>query len=159
MAYIGLFGGLTIGILGWFFGRLQAKKNNGLDEMNSYIYTKARSISWYFTTVTIYILFSLALFDVTLSLILALAILLFVHLGSWGISAIILSTKLTIDSENVNEVFKYRMILSITIGASCIVFFTIMSIVTGNWMFLVVAIPPALLSTLTTIYAPRKKTQ
>jgi len=158
MGFIGLYGGLAFAILGWFFGRRQAKKENGLDEMNSFIFTKARSISWYFTIVTIYVLFSLALLDIELSLIFALAILLFVHMGSWAISAIVMSIRLSSNPENIKEqTTKKQIILSGLIGGSILLFFTIMSAATGNWKFLLVAIPPALVSSLTLIYATHKQ--
>lgn len=37
MVYVGIYGGLIIGLLGWYFGRRAASKNRGLDEMHDYI--------------------------------------------------------------------------------------------------------------------------
>jgi len=63
---IGLYGGAVFGILGWWFGRWMAKKQRGLDELHEHIWQKARSISWFFTLATIYVLFSLVIFGIEL---------------------------------------------------------------------------------------------
>ena len=129
MEFVGVYGGLLCGILGWFFGRQQLRKKKGLDEMYYYVWGKAKSISWYFTVVALYILMSLVLFEIEIGTLPILAILLFVHLGSWAISGFILSAKLT----EPNLTIKNPKVMSTIICVTLLVSFTILSLVTSNW--------------------------
>ncbi len=91
---IGLFGGAFMGLVGLFLGRRLAKKQRGLDETHQHIWIKSRSIAWYATLFSIYILFTLHLIGIPLTVSLVLGILLFIHLGTWAIVGIILSSYL-----------------------------------------------------------------
>lgn len=92
-ALIGLLGGAGAGLFGWWFGRRQAKKNRGLDELYEHVWKTARSTSWIITLVFIYIVFTLHLFGVQLSVAAVLGMLLFIHMGSWAIIGIVLMIK------------------------------------------------------------------
>ena len=91
---VGLLGGMICGLAGWYFGRRSAKKERGLDEVHDFIWQKARSYSWYVTLVILYVLFFLYVFGVAISVPVALGILMFVHLFSWAIIGVILSSNL-----------------------------------------------------------------
>jgi len=91
---VGLLGGMICGLAGWYFGRRAAKKERGLDEVHDFIWQKARSYSWYVTLVILYVLFFLYVFGVAISVPVALGILMFVHLFSWAIIGVILSSNL-----------------------------------------------------------------
>lgn len=93
-ALVGLLGGMIIGLAGWYFGRKAAKKERGIDEVHNYIWQRARSYSWYITLVAIYVLFFLYIFGVAISVPAALAILIFIHLFSWAIIGMILSSRM-----------------------------------------------------------------
>jgi hypothetical protein len=136
--FVGIYGGLTIGLLGWLFGRQAAKKRRGLDEVHDYVWRKARSTSWYFTIAGIYVLLTLELMNVKLSLIAALAILLFIQLSSWGVAGMYYSVRLTEDAAPGKSIWK----LSAVIGSTVLIFFVILSAVTGMWKFTLAAIPP-----------------
>lgn len=138
---IGLYGGATIGILGWWFGRRLANKNRGLDELYEHIWQKARSISWYFTLVSVYIFFSLLLFGIELNLAMVLGVMLTVHLASWGITGMILSINMSME----NPLKPSRVKFGIVIVAVSLISFTVLSIITGNWWFLIVSIPPTVI--------------
>jgi len=151
MVYVGIYGGLFLGLLGWYFGRAAARKNRGLDEMNAHIWSKARSTSWYFTAAAIYLLMTLELTGIKLNLIPALSILLLVHLASWAIAGAIYSLRLIRPNAPTNVV-----ILSTIIGSSFLLFFIIVSAVTANWRFLLAAIPPVVLNIVISITQARK---
>ncbi len=73
----------------WISGRFRKKK--GYDEVYERHSQKAHSYAWYATLATILFLFWLTGFtDVSLSTAPLLGILMFVHIGSWGISLIVL---------------------------------------------------------------------
>lgn len=91
---IGLLFGALSGLGGLLFGRMKAKKERGLDEVNNHIWKSARSTSWYATLVTIYILLLLSLLGFIFSLVKALSILLIVHLFSWAIAGSYLSANM-----------------------------------------------------------------
>lgn len=138
---IGLYGGATFGILGWWFGRHLAKKKRGLDELHDHIWQKARSISWYFTLAAIYIFFSLVAFGIELSVAMVLGVLLIVHMSSWGFTGMVLSLNL-----NIAEPLKSSKItVGIIIVLVSLISFTVLSISTGNWWFLMVSIPPSVI--------------
>ncbi|WP_456270928.1 hypothetical protein [Bacillus sp. AK031] len=135
---IGLYGGAVISILAWWFGRRMAKKQRGLDELHEHIWQKSRSISWFFTLAAIYVLFSLIMFGIELKAAIVLAIILTVHLASWGFTGMILSINM-----NMAEPLKpSRVKFGITIVAVSLIIFTILSITTGNWWILIASIPP-----------------
>ncbi|MDT8861875.1 hypothetical protein N0O92_16805 [Alkalihalobacillus sp. MEB130] len=138
---IGLYGGATFGILGWWLGRRMAKKNRGLDELHDHIWQKARSISWYFTLAAIYILFSLVAFGIELSVAMVLGIMLLVHMSSWGITGMILS----INMNRTEPLKPSKVKFGVAVMVLSLIFFAVLSIVTGNWWFLLVGIPPSVL--------------
>ncbi|XQY93770.1 hypothetical protein ACNRWW_10365 [Metabacillus sp. HB246100] len=135
---IGLYGGATFGLLAWWFGRRMAKKQRGLDELHDHIWQKARSISWFFTLAAIYILFSLVVFGIELRAAMVLGVIMIVHIASWGITGVILSINM-----NMTEPLKTsRVKFGVTIVLVSFIIFTILSISTGNWWFLLASIPP-----------------
>ena len=138
---IGLYGGMLCGVLGWWFGRKKARENRGLDELYDHIWQKARSYSWYVTLGAIYVFFSLLIFGVELNPAMILGILLSTHLGSWGIIGAIVS----INMSSTVPLRPTRVKLGIGIVATSIIVFTIISIVTGNWLFLLCSILPNLM--------------
>ncbi|KAB8135708.1 hypothetical protein F9U64_10540 [Gracilibacillus oryzae] len=144
---IGLYGGMLFGVLGWWFGRKKAKENRGLDELYYHIWQKARSYAWYVTLGAIYVFFSLIMFGVELSTAMVLGILLLAHVGSWGMIGIIMSVNMTSTAPLQPSRVK--------IGISVIVF-TIVSILTNNWLFLLVSIPPNLIGLITALIPNRK---
>ncbi|MFF2890492.1 hypothetical protein [Paenibacillus sp. NPDC057967] len=156
MVYLGIYGGLLFGIAGWYFGRRAAAKNNGLDEMHAYMASKSRSISWYFTITAIYVLMSLEVFGLSIGTIPSLAILLFVHLGSWGLTFFILHARMTEDPDEGRN-SKLQLVLSIAIGVSFLLLFAIISAVTGEWRFLLAAILPVLMNVLVMISIRKKQ--
>ncbi|MCT2534707.1 hypothetical protein NC661_04800 [Aquibacillus koreensis] len=141
LGMIGLYGGAAFGILGWWFGRRMAKKQRGLDELHDHIWQKARSISWYFTLGSTYVLFSLILFGIEIKAGMLLGIIMLVHMASWGIIGVILSINM-----NMTEPLKpSRVKFGISIVAVSLIIFAILSITTGNWWFLIASIPPSTL--------------
>lgn len=144
---IGLYGGMICGILGWWFGRKKAKKNRGLDELYYHIWQKARSYSWYVTLGAIYVLFSLIMFGVELSTAMVLGILLLAHLGSWAIIGVVLS----INMSSTVPLQPSRVKFGLTVIATSIIVFTIISIMTNNWLFLLVSILPNLIGLLSAL--------
>jgi len=152
MVYLGLYGGMVLGFLGWYFGRRAASKKRGLDEMYRFIWGKARSASWYFTMAAIYVLLILSISGVQISLIPALSILLLVHVGSWAIAGAYYSTKM---SENGTK--SPSVLLSLMIGIVVLMIFGIVSAITGNWKFLLFSLPPVFMTTMSTMFAGRKR--
>lgn len=135
---IGLYGGAVIGILSWWFGRRMAKKERGLDELHAHIWQKARAISWFFTLASIYLLFTLIMFGMELRAAIVLAVIMVVHMMSWGFTGMILSINM-----NMEEPLKpSRVKLGISIVAVSLIIFAILSIATGNWWFLLASVPP-----------------
>lgn len=151
---IGLYGGMICGILGWWFGRKKARENRGLDELYYHIWQKARSYSWYVTLGAIYVFFSLIVFGIELSSAMILGILLLAHLGSWGIMGAILSNNMS----RTVPLQPSRMKFGIIVIAASIIVFTIISIVTNNWMFLLFSILPNLIGFFTALTPNRKDT-
>lgn len=135
--FIGLYGGALMGLFGLFYGRVKAKKERGLDELHDHIWQKSRSISWYATLISIYILFSLHLFGFSLTISSVLGMLMLVHIGTWGIGGAILSFLLYKETElKVSDFFVGTLIIIISS-----LLFTILTIVTQNWLLLLMTIP------------------
>ncbi len=135
---VGLYGGAVIGILAWWFGRRMAKKQRGLDELHDHIWQKARAISWFFTLASIYLLFTLIMFGMELSPAIVLAVIMVVHMTSWGFTGMILSINM-----NMSEPLKPSKVkFGIFIVALSVTCFGILSITTGNWWFLLASVPP-----------------
>ncbi len=149
---IGLYGGVIGGLLGWWFGRKKARKNRGLDELYYHIWQKARSYSWYVTLGALYVFFTLINFGITLSTAMVLGILLLTHLASWGIIGIIL----TINMFSTAPLKPSRVKIGIIVFVTSIIVFTIISILTTNWLFLIFSIPPNLIA-LFTAFTPKKE--
>ena len=135
---LGLYGGMLMGLLGWWFGRKKARENRGLDEVYQHIWQKARSYSWYMTLAAIYFLFSLVSVGVKMSPAMVLGILLLVQLASWGFSGVVISINMSVS----NPVKLNRVKWTLIITTIAITLFTILSITTNNWMILLLSIPP-----------------
>jgi|HigsolmetaAR203D_1030402.scaffolds.fasta_scaffold00610_7 hypothetical protein len=142
MEFVGLFGGMAIGLMGWYFGRRAARKNRGLDEVHEFIWQKARSVSWYVTLAAIYVLLILGMFQIELGLIPALGILLLAHLGSWSIAGAILMARL-VDGDH-RESGRTQALLMTMIGIVLLIGFGLASALTGNWKFLLFSLFPVL---------------
>ncbi|NUU63920.1 hypothetical protein [Paenibacillus agri] len=155
MLYVGIYRGLLFGIAGWYFGRRGAVKNNALDEVLAYIAAKSRSISWYFTIAAISVLLSLEVLGLSIGTIPSLGILLFVHLGSWGLISIILHARMTNDPEETGK-GKLQLVQGIAIGVSFLILFAIISVLSGERRFLLAAIPPILLTVIIIMSVRRK---
>lgn len=149
---IGLYGGMICGILGWWFGRKKARKNRGIDELYYHIWKNTKSYSWYVTLGAIYVLFSLVVFGVELSTAMVLGILLLAHLGSWAIIGVILS----INMSSTVPLQPSRVKFGLTVIATSIIVFTIISIVTNNWLFLLASIPSNLIGLISALTPNRK---
>jgi|SRR5699024_9648375 len=113
---IGLTFGMISGLIGLIFGRQQAKKRRGLDEVHDHIWKTARSISWYTTLVAIYILLFLALFGLIVSLVKALSILLVVHLFSWGTVGAYLSANMYYEEKADRNLYHFLIVYFIVLA-------------------------------------------
>lgn len=148
---IGLYGGAVLGILGWWFGRRMAKKQRGLDELHEHIWQKARAISWFFTLASLYVLFSLIMFGIELNAPMVLGVIMMVHLASWAITGVIMSINM-----NMSEPLKpSRVKLGISIVAVSLILFTVLSIITDNWLFLLASIPPNIIGIISALTPAR----
>ncbi|GKU76187.1 hypothetical protein [Paenibacillus sp. L3-i20] len=156
MAYVGLYGGLIFAFFGWYFGRRAAIKNNALDEVHRYIWSKARSTSWFCTLAAIYIMLMLGASGIQIEMMPALSILLAVLLSSWGISGAFYSIRMTSEPLQSHSNPKLHLKLSLYFGLFILLIFTIISIVTGDWKFLLAAIPPFLLNLAITFIIVRR---
>lgn len=152
---IGLYGGVIGGLLGWWFGRQKARKNRGLDELYYHIWQKARSYSWYVTLGALYVFFTLLNFGIQLSTAMVLGILLLTHVASWGIIGIIL----TINMSSAAPLQPPRVKVGLFVFMTSIIIFTIISILTTNWLFLLFSIPPNLIALFTALTPKRKDSE
>lgn len=150
---IGLYGGMICGIFGWWFGRKQARKKRGLDELYDYIWQKARSYSWYVTLGMIYVFFSLIMFGIDLSPAMVLGILLLTHLGSWAFTGVILAASMS--ASEPMQISQKKIGLSVI--AVSVVAFTVCSVITDNWLFLLFSIPPNLIGILMAFTVNKKE--
>ncbi|GGD29231.1 hypothetical protein [Pontibacillus salipaludis] len=148
MMYMGLLGGLG----GWYFGRKQASKNRGLDERYEHIWKTARSYSWYATLFAIYVVLTLAMVGVELSVVPIASILLAVHIFSWGLIGGILSIQMS-PTEAPDYLLKF--IGGLALGAGSIILFVILTIATGDYRFLVIMTLPVLIGTIISIQAKK----
>lgn len=148
---IGLYGGLICGLIGWYVGRKIASKERGLDETHDYIWSKARSFSWYATIASIYILISLYLFGLEMSIAIVFGILLLVQLGTWGVSGTILSVMMYSESET----------MSMAVGLILIVFSFIFSVMLAmlleNWVYIMLMLPFGLIGSFLIVRKPSAK--
>jgi len=149
---IGLYGGVIGGLLGWWFGRQKARKNRGLDELYYHIWQKARSYSWYVTLGALYVFFTLLSFGIELSTAMVLGILLLTHVASWGIIGIMM----TINMSSPAPLQPSRVKVGLFVFMTSIIVFTIISILTTNWLFLLFSIPPNLIALFTALIPKRK---
>lgn len=149
---IGLYGGVIGGLLGWWFGRQKARKNRGLDELYYHIWQKARSYSWYVTLGALYVFFTLLSFGIELSTAMVLGILLLTHVASWGIIGIMM----TINMSSAAPLQLSRVKVGLFVFMTSIIVFTIISILTTNWLFLLFSIPPNLIALFTALIPKRK---
>ena len=140
MEFVGLFGGMALGLLGWYIGRAAARRNPGLDEMHEYIWRKARSVSWYVTLGAIYVLLILALFRIEIGLVPALAILLLVHLVSWAVAGVSFIARLT--EGDGTGAGKAQRLLVMIIGMVFLIGFGIASVLLENWMMMLFSMIP-----------------
>lgn len=118
---IGLISGIVFGLAGLYFGRKEAKKSRGLDEVNEHIWQKARSISWYVTLVVIYILLLLTLLGSSISLVKALSVLLIIHLFSWAIVGTYLTINMYDESKADKNLHQILLTFFAILGISMIV--------------------------------------
>ncbi|MGG4491430.1 hypothetical protein [Metabacillus idriensis] len=137
-AFLGLYGGMAAGFLGWWIGIYFAKKKRGIDEVFHFIEQKSRSTAWILTLAAIYVLFTFLLFEVNISAAAVLSIILMVHLGGWGISKVILSVQFSNGSDNESS---YNTGLSYVIAGAVSVIFFVASLITGNWYFFIFSLP------------------
>lgn len=82
-----------------------------------------------------------------------LAIILTVHLASWGITGMILSINM-----NMTEPLKpSRVKFGISVVVVSLITFSIISIVTGNWWFLIASIPPNIIGLISALTPDKNK--
>jgi len=118
---VGFVLGIVVGLSCLYLGKRKLKRNRGDDEMYRHVWQKTRSISWYATTVAIYALLFLVLIGVDISTVEALSILLIVHLFSWAIVGIHLSSYYYYnESEADAQIFKFVIGMFAVLGAAFI---------------------------------------
>ena len=134
---IGLYGGALIGLIGWYVGRNKAKKQRVLDEIHDHIWQKTRSYSWYLTLFTIYILFTLHGFGITMGVAPVLGIIMIVHIASWGIIGSFLTAFMY--SEKTFKTNDFFIGLGVIIISA--ILFLVLSLITNHWLYLLMSIP------------------
>lgn len=135
---IGLYGGLICGLIGWYVGRKKASQERGLDETHDYIWSKARSYSWFKTIAAIYFFFSLYLFGVDMSLAMVLGLLIFIQLGVWALSGMALSVMMYSEVETTPLTYK---LIGIGLIILSIILSIVLVIIFENWMFILLILP------------------
>ena len=115
-ALLGLTFGIIFGLVGWFFGNKEAKKQRSDDEVAKDIWQKTRSISWYVTLVVLYIFLFFVLFGVTISATKVLSILILVHLFSWAIVGVYLSSYYYNESKADRQIYKFLIAMFLILG-------------------------------------------
>lgn len=154
LGVLGVYGGLLCGILGWYFGRRKAKKNNGIDELYHFLLGKSHSFTWYMTLGALYVLMSLYIFGIDIGVMPTLSIVLLVHVGGWGTSLIILNAKYSDESFSLS---KLRNIFVIIICAVLATLFLVISILQEDWRFIIGAVVPVVISILMLISHAKEK--
>lgn len=133
---VGLFGGVLMGLTGWYFGRKKAAENRELDETHEYIWRKARSFSWYSTLVAIYIIFTLYLIGITMSIPMILSMLILVQLASWAIGGLVVSGQMY-NWIHINRNF----VIGTLIIALSVLIIILLVFMTKNIYYLLCALP------------------
>jgi len=118
---IGLILGMITASIGLYVGRKQAEKKRALDELHEHVWQKARSVSWYITTATIYILLFLVLIGITISAIKVLSILLIVHLFSWAVAGSYVQLQLASASDADAQIYKFLISFFVLLGIGFII--------------------------------------
>lgn len=132
MMYVGLLGGLSFGIAGWYwYFRQRSVGKGGLDEVHAYMATKSRSISWYFTLAAIAVLMALEVADLSMGTIPSLGMLLFVHLGSWGLASILIHARMIKDHDETAP-GKLLLVQGIGIGLAILILLAIIAVLLGS---------------------------
>ncbi|WP_217589468.1 hypothetical protein [Lentibacillus saliphilus] len=148
---IGVYGGLAIGALAWAFGRKKLKKERGLDEMQTHIREKSRSLAWFVTTALIYFFLTLTMIGIDMSMSVVLSLLLLGHLGSWGITAVILSINFTREAP-VKSQYIAGGILLICLPLTA---FTLITVATQVWWYVLLGIPFAVAGLFIALFQPK----
>ena len=94
------------------------------------------------TSGALYIFFTLINLGIELSTAMVLVILFLTHVASWGIIGIIL----TINMSSTTPLQPSRVKVGIIVFVTSVIVFTIISILTTNWLFLIFSIPPNLIA-------------
>ncbi len=103
----------------------------------------------------LYVFFTLLNFGIQLSTAMVLGILLLTHVASWGIIGIIL----TINMSSAAPLQPSRVKVGLFVLMTSIIVFTIISILTTNWLFLLFSIPPNLIALFTALTPKRKDSE
>lgn len=155
LGMVGLCGGALMGLGGWWFGRKKARKQRGIDEVHDHIWQKARSYAWYATLVGIYFFFFLLMINIPLKTSMTLGILLFIHMGTWALSGIIL----TVFIHTPEYIRPVQLSIGITIILVTTITFTILTIAQSEVRYLFIGIPFALFGLLFLILSRKKSSE
>ncbi|GGE69352.1 hypothetical protein [Priestia taiwanensis] len=145
---IGFLVGIACALGGWWFGRKKAREVRGLDERYVERARDARANSWIVTTVYIYAMFFLYIAGVSFSSAQLLGILLFIHVGSWGILTIYVNVRDTIDWEEQrkNRNQKLAFFISIFVLTAVPSIFLCISFLTDDWRYVLYSLPGSFLA-------------
>ena len=131
-----MYAGVVCALTAAYLNKRKSAKENDNDEVRIHIFKTARSISWYATIATLYIMFTLYGIGIDLGVPPTVGIIMLVQLGTWGISAPVLSYYYSVEKiPNMNLITGLLIILVST------VFFIFMAIFSMNWFFLFCPIP------------------
>ncbi|MUV38725.1 hypothetical protein JNUCC1_02596 [Lentibacillus sp. JNUCC-1] len=148
---IGVYGGMICGLIGWGYARIKLKKERGLDEVHVHIRTKAKSFAWYVTLVLIYFFLTLTMIGIEMSMAMVLSLLLLGHVGSWGITSVIMEVNLSRE-----EPFKPPYVAGgIILICLSVLIFTVITIATHVWWYLLLGIPFAAGGLIITLMRPK----